>query len=140
LPLDANAGRPDVSVFQADDLTPPYAGEVLEKDSDEFVIASGEQGGPPKNSNAVRHVRLPRFLVNLLSTSLATHAYPIVFPGARGSFQRRSNFNRRAWTPAVAGNVTEPMQQHLMATLQARWESTQPLPPGGNVRRLHDAA
>jgi integrase len=31
-----------------------------------------------------------------------------VFPGARGGFQRRSNFNRRAWTPAVTGDGGGP--------------------------------
>jgi len=33
-----------------------------------------------------------------------TFRTPTVFPGARGGHQRRSNFNRRAWTPAINGN------------------------------------
>lgn len=59
--------------------------------------------GPPKTNDSVRHIRLPRFLTNLLATHLADHPHDTVFPGARGYHQRRSNFNRRAWTPAVTG-------------------------------------
>jgi integrase len=40
----------------------------------------------------------------MLTAALDTHDHPMVFPGARGGFQRRSNFNRRAWTPAVTGD------------------------------------
>jgi integrase len=35
--------------------------------------------------------------------ALDGHDHPMVFPGARGGYQRRSNFNRRAWIPAVTG-------------------------------------
>ncbi|PWR12641.1 site-specific integrase [Micromonospora sicca] len=60
--------------------------------------------GPPKTNDSVRNIRLPRFLTNLLATHLAEHPHHIVFSGARGYHQRRSNFNRRAWTPAVSGD------------------------------------
>ncbi|MEV0811072.1 tyrosine-type recombinase/integrase, partial [Micromonospora sp. NPDC050200] len=63
--------------------------------------------GPPKTNDSVRHIRLPRFVTILLATHLAEHPHDTVFPGARGYHQRRSNFNRRAWTPAVAGNAKQ---------------------------------
>jgi integrase len=60
--------------------------------------------GPPKTSDSIRHIDLPPFLTAQLKTALDRHDHPMVFPGARGGFQRRSNFNRRAWTPAVTGD------------------------------------
>jgi len=60
--------------------------------------------GPPKTADSVRHIDLPPFLTRLLTESLDGHGHSMVFPGARGGHQRRSNFNRRAWTPAVAGD------------------------------------
>jgi integrase len=130
--------------------------------------------GPPKTADSVRHIDLAPFLTALFKAALDGHDHPIVFPGARGGFQRRSNFNRRAWTPATTGDpqqnippilagmhfhdlrhthktwliedgipeivqarrlghrlpgvrgiyshVTPPMQQHLVQSLQHRWE------------------
>jgi len=60
--------------------------------------------GPPKTADSVRPVHLPPSLTAQLKESLDRHGHPMVFPGARGGFQRRSNFNRRAWTPAIAGD------------------------------------
>jgi integrase len=60
--------------------------------------------GPPKTPDSIRRIRLSPFLVALLTQILNSHPHPTVFCGARGGFQRRSNFNRRAWTPAVAGD------------------------------------
>jgi integrase len=84
----------------------PEVGALHEVDGKLFL-------GPPKTSDSVRRIRLPRFLVNLLATGLTEHPYPIVFPGARGGYQRRSNFNRRAWTPAVAGDPTRGLPSIL---------------------------
>ena len=69
--------------------------------------------GPPKTPDSAREVHLPPFLTQLLTQVMAAHPHPMVFCGARGSYQRRSNFNRRAWTPATAGNP----EQHLPPVL-----------------------
>jgi len=59
--------------------------------------------GSPKTRDSVRHVALPPFLVELLDEVCGSHPHDTIFCGARGHFQRRSNFARRAWRPALDG-------------------------------------
>jgi len=58
---------------------------------------------PTEDPDSVREIHLPRFLVDLLQQVAGSHPHPSVFCGACGGYQRRSNFNRRAWTPAASG-------------------------------------
>lgn len=55
--------------------------------------------------SAVRRVDLPPFLVTLLEEVLAEHNHAQVFASTEGKWHRRSNFSRRAWRPAVDGDV-----------------------------------
>jgi len=89
--------RANLNLDKADIYIHPDVGALHEVDGKLFL-------GPPKTADSVRHVRLPDFLVQLLDELLGMHTHPTVFPGARGSFQRRSNFNRRAWTPAITAD------------------------------------
>lgn len=99
--------------------------------------------GPPKTADSVRAVDLPPFLTALLKRLLARHAHPMVFPGARGGFQRRSNFNRRAWTPAVAGDpdrgvppVLAGMHFHDLRHTHKTWLIEDGIPEVVQARRL----
>ncbi|MEU8158797.1 tyrosine-type recombinase/integrase [Micromonospora parva] len=99
--------------------------------------------GPPKTNDSVRHIRLPRFLTNLLAVHLSEQPHDIVFPGARGHHQRRSNFNRRAWTPAVAGNpqqgippVLPGMHFHDLRHTHKTWLIEDGIPEIAQARRL----
>ncbi|MFD7656014.1 tyrosine-type recombinase/integrase [Actinosynnema sp. NPDC059797] len=61
--------------------------------------------GPPKTPASVRTVHLPKFLTELLAE--LRHRNPgarFVFTGVDGGLHRRSNFRRRVWVPALAGN------------------------------------
>jgi integrase len=99
--------------------------------------------GPPKTADSVRHTHLPPFLIDQLAQALTTHDYPIVFPGARGGFQRRSNFNRRAWTPAVAGDpdagippILAGMHFHDLRHTHKTWLIEDGIPEIAQARRL----
>ncbi|MFJ6167215.1 tyrosine-type recombinase/integrase [Micromonospora orduensis] len=99
--------------------------------------------GPPKTNDSVRHIRLPRFLTTLLTVHLAEQSHDIVFPGARGHHQRRSNFNRRAWTPAIAGNpqqgippVLPGMHFHDLRHTHKTWLIEDGIPEIAQARRL----
>jgi integrase len=99
--------------------------------------------GPPKTADSVRHIHLPPFLTDLLSQTLAGHDHPTVFPGARGSFQRRSNFNRRAWTPAVIGDpdagippIVAGMHFHDLRHTHKTWLIEDGIPEIAQARRL----
>ncbi|MEU8015939.1 tyrosine-type recombinase/integrase [Micromonospora parva] len=99
--------------------------------------------GPPKTNDSVRHIRIPPFLTNLLAVHLAEQPHDIVFPGARGHHQRRSNFNRRAWTPAVAGNpqqgippVLPGMHFHDLRHTHKTWLIEDGIPEITQARRL----
>ncbi|WP_433458370.1 tyrosine-type recombinase/integrase [Micromonospora sp. CA-248212] len=99
--------------------------------------------GPPKANDSVRHIRLPRFLTTLLAVHLAEQPHDIVFPGARGYHQRRSNFNRRAWAPAVAGNpqqgipaVLPGMHFHDLRHTHKTWLIEDGIPEIAQARRL----
>jgi integrase len=70
-------------------------------------------------------------------------AHPVVFPGARGSHQRRSNFNRRAWTPAATGNPTRDipgilpgMHFHDLRHTHKTWLIEDGIPEIAQARRL----
>jgi len=99
--------------------------------------------GPPKTADSVRHIHLPPFLTGLLTRALAEQDHPMVFPGARGGFQRRSNFNRRAWTPAVAGNpdagvppILAGMHFHDLRHTHKTWLIEDGIPEVAQARRL----
>jgi integrase len=99
--------------------------------------------GPPKSADSVRHIHLPPFLTARLTAALAEHDHPMVFPGARGGFQRRSNFNRRAWTPAVAGNpdagippILAGMHFHDLRHTHKTWLIEDGIPEIAQARRL----
>jgi integrase len=99
--------------------------------------------GPPKTADSVRHVDLPPFLTARLAQALAQHDHPTVFPGARGGFQRRSNFNRRAWTPAVAGDpgreippILPGMHFHDLRHTYKTWLIEDGIPEIAQARRL----
>ncbi|MFD6262884.1 tyrosine-type recombinase/integrase [Micromonospora chalcea] len=99
--------------------------------------------GPPKTNDSVRHIRLPRFLTNLLATHLAEHPHDTVFPGARGYHQRRSNFNRRAWTPALTGDpqrdippILPGMHFHDLRHTHKTWLIEDGIPEIAQARRL----
>jgi integrase len=99
--------------------------------------------GPPKTVDSVRHIHLPPFLVELLTRALDGHDHPMVFPGARGGFQRRSNFNRRAWTPAVTGDpdagvppILAGMHFHDLRHTHKTWLIEDGIPEIAQARRL----
>jgi integrase len=58
--------------------------------------------GPPKTVASARTVELPPFLLDLLTEHRAVQDHRFVFTGL---LLRRSNFRRRMWLPAVAGQV-----------------------------------
>jgi integrase len=61
--------------------------------------------GPPKTPTSARTIHLAPFhihLLNQLRSQQATGRF--VFTGADGGLHRRSNFRRRVWIPALAGN------------------------------------
>jgi integrase len=99
--------------------------------------------GPPKTVDSVRHIDLPPFLTARLDAALAGHHHPAVFPGARGGCQRRSNFNRRAWTPAVAGDpdagvppILAGMHFHDLRHTHKTWLIEDGIPEIVQARRL----
>jgi integrase len=99
--------------------------------------------GPPKSADSVRHIHMPPFLTEQLARALAAHDHPMVFPGARGGHQRRSNFNRRAWTPAVAGDpaagvppILAGMHFHDLRHTHKTWLIEDGIPEIAQARRL----
>jgi integrase len=68
-------------------------------------VAGHLELGPPNTVDSVRDIHLPPFLTHLLTDVLAGHPHHQVFTGAHGRYLRRSNFNRRIWTPTVGGNL-----------------------------------
>jgi integrase len=99
--------------------------------------------GPPKTADSVRHIDLPPFLTGRLGAALDEHDHPTVFPGARGGFQRRSNFNRRAWSPAVTGDpaaglptVLTGMHFHDLRHIHKTWLIEDGIPEIAQARRL----
>jgi integrase len=61
--------------------------------------------GPPKTPASVRTVHLPPFLADELRAHRKRNPDArFVFTGANGALYRRSNFRRRVWLPALAGD------------------------------------
>lgn len=77
----------------------------------------------PKTAASRRQVALPAFLVDVLAAHLDEHppSDGLVFTSADGSPLRRTNFRRRAWLPAVAATVGEPMTFHDLRHTHAAW-------------------
>ncbi len=99
--------------------------------------------GPPKTADSVRDIHLPPFLVELLTEVTDSHDHPTVFCGARGHHQRRSNFNRRAWTPATTGNpdrgippIVAGMHFHDLRHSHKTWLIEDNIPEIAQARRL----
>jgi integrase len=73
--------------------------------------------GPPKTPASVRTVHLPPFLVDLLAEHRERNPDArFVFTGADGGLHRRSNFRRRVWLPALAGDEERgwtPLNQEM---------------------------
>ena len=114
----------------------PHVGALHEVEGRLFL-------GPPKTADSVREIHLPTFLTDTLARLLDGHPHPAVFPGARGSHQRRSNFNRRAWTPAVAGNpargipaILPGMHFHDLRHTHKTWLIEDAIPEIAQARRL----
>lgn len=62
--------------------------------------------GPPKSAASARRVHLAPFLVDLLDEHRRRNPRArFVFTGGDGGLRRRSNFRRRAWLPALAGDT-----------------------------------
>lgn len=68
----------------------------------------------PKSEASRRAVRLPAFLVNVLTAHLTSCADDsgLVFSAPNGGPIRRSNFRRRFWLPTVAASVGQPCTFH----------------------------
>jgi len=73
--------------------------------------------GPPKTPVSVRTVHLPPFLADELRAHRERNRDArFVFVGAHGALRRRSNFRRRVWLPALAGDEVKgwsPLNQEL---------------------------
>jgi integrase len=94
--------------------------------------------GPPKTRDSVRPVALPPFLADLIREVLDSHDHATVFCGARGSWQRRSNFARRAWRPAInAQPILVPgMHFHDLRHSHKTWLIEDGIPEIAQARRL----
>jgi integrase len=99
--------------------------------------------GPPKTADSARDVHLPPFLVQLLRQVLERHDHDQVFAGAHGGYLRRSNFNRRTWTPAVSGDpergvppVIAGMHFHDLRHTHKTWLIEDDIPEIAQAKRL----
>jgi integrase len=99
--------------------------------------------GPPKTPDSARDIHLPPFLIDLLRQLLASHDHEQVFPGARGGYLRRSNFNRRTWTPAVDGDpehgqppIIAGMHFHDLRHTHKTWLIEDGIPEIAQAKRL----
>jgi integrase len=68
----------------------------------------------PKSEASRRTVRVPSFLVDALAVHLAKYSDDsgLVFSAPTGGPNRRSNFRRRIWLPAVETSVGQPCTFH----------------------------
>jgi integrase len=99
--------------------------------------------GPPKTADSARDVHLPPFLVQLLRQVLDGHDHDQVFAGAHGGYLRRSNFNRRTWTPAASGDperglppVIAGMHFHDLRHTHKTWLIEDDIPEIAQAKRL----
>ncbi|WP_243791770.1 site-specific integrase [Saccharopolyspora gloriosae] len=95
----------------------PHAAIVVDPNVGALHETAGHlELGPPKTPASARTVHLPPFLAELLREHATTQFHDHVFTGARDGLLRRSNFNRRIWRPAVAGQASRgwrPLQPGL---------------------------
>ena len=89
-----------------------------------------------------RHSPTP-FLTDLISQVLAGHDHNQVFTGAHGGYLRRSNFNRRTWTPAANGNpnrslppVIDGMHLHDLRHTHKTWLIEDDIPEIAQAKQL----
>ncbi|HEY2670374.1 MAG TPA: tyrosine-type recombinase/integrase, partial [Rugosimonospora sp.] len=99
--------------------------------------------GPPKTPDSAREVHLPPFLTDLIRQVLNSHDHDQVFTGTRGGFLRRSNFNRRTWTPAASGDpqhhqppIIIGMHFHDLRHTQKTWLIEDDIPEIAQAKRL----
>jgi integrase len=99
--------------------------------------------GPPKTADSARDVHLPPFLTALLEQVLDGHDHEQVFTGAHGGYLRRSNFNRRTWTPAASGDpnrglppVITGMHFHDLRHTHKTWLIEDDIPEIAQAKRL----
>jgi integrase len=99
--------------------------------------------GPPKTADSARDVHLPQFLIHLLGQVLNGHDHEQVFTGAHDGYLRRSNFNRRIWTPAACGDpdrnlppVIIGMHFHDLRHTHKTWLIEDDIPEIAQARRL----
>src|SRR5262249_57983082 len=97
----------------------------------------------PKTVASARDVHLPPFLIHLLRQVLDGHDHEQVFAGALGGYLRRSNFNRRTWTPAASGNpdhglppVIAGMHFHDLRHTHKTWLIEDDIPEIAQAKRL----
>ncbi|PKW19196.1 tyrosine-type recombinase/integrase [Saccharopolyspora spinosa] len=96
--------------------------------------------GSPKTPASVRTVHLPPFMADQLAGHRERNPDArFVFTGAHGGLRRRSNFRRRVWLPALAGDEEQgwaPLNQEMhFHDLRHRHE---PRRGPGDVRRFRD--
>jgi integrase len=85
--------------------------------------------GPPKTPASVRTVHLPPFLADELRAHRDRNPdAQFVFTGINGGLHRRSNFRRRVWLPALAGDekkgwspLNEEMHFHDLRHTHETW-------------------
>ena len=99
--------------------------------------------GPPKTPDSARDIHLPPFLIDLLRQILDGHDHDQVFTGANGGYLRRSNFNRRTWTPAVNGDprqrtgpIIAGMHFHDLRHTHKTWLIEDDIPEVAQAKRL----
>ena len=71
--------------------------------------------GEPKTKAARRSISIPPWLVEVISSHIATSASRdsgLVFTAPEGGFLHRSSFRIRYWLPAVDASVERPMRFH----------------------------
>jgi integrase len=99
--------------------------------------------GPPKTRDSARDVHLPPFLTHLIRQVLDGHDRDQVFVGAHGRYLRRSNINRRVWTPAVNGDpdhdipaIIHGMHFHDLRHTHKTWLIEDDIPEIAQAKRL----
>jgi integrase len=99
--------------------------------------------GPQKTADSARDVHLTPFLIALITHVLDGHDHDQVFAGALGGYLRRSNFNRRTWTPAVNGQpdrnippVIAGMHFHDLRHTHKTWLIEDDIPEIVQAKRL----
>jgi integrase len=99
--------------------------------------------GPPKTPDSARQVHLPPFLTDLIRQVLTGHDHDQVFTDAHGGYLRRSNFNRRTWTPAINGDpehhqppILPGMHFHDLRHTHKTWLIEDDIPEIAQAKRL----